>query len=113
MSEPQLEAFSMHGCREAMAAGLTHVGRYVAAIERAVAEEPDLTFDLARSLVEGTCRSILTDRGVAFEKRDDLPKLFRQVTQCLPLLPVTASSDAEARRNVERTLSGLFSTLDG
>jgi hypothetical protein len=105
--------FVMHGAREAMASGLAHIERHIIAIENAVTEEPGLAFDLARTLVESTCRAVLGERAIAYAEADDLPRLFKTATQHLPMLPSTASDAAEVRRSLQQTLTGLNTALQG
>ncbi len=105
--------FVMHGARAALSDGLGHVEEQVKGIERAVVENPGLAFDLARTLVESTCRTILAERKQSFTSGDDLPKLFKAVTTFLPLLPAAASGDGTARRSLTQTLNGLHTTLQG
>ena len=105
--------FTMHGAREAVANGMRHVEEQVNAIERAVDEQPSLVFDLARTIVESSCRTILTERNTSYNARDDLPALFRTVTKNLPLLPATASGEAKARSSLTQTLNGLHNALQG
>ena len=105
--------FTMHWARAAMAGGLLHIEGQVTAIEGAVIENPGLTFDLARTVVESTCKTILSERKVPFDPRDDLTRLFKSVTTHLPLLPVLASREAEARKSLLQTLNGLHTTLQG
>jgi Abortive infection C-terminus len=113
MAEAFAVPFAMHGARAAMALGLSHIEEQVKAIERAVVENPGLAFDLAKSLIESACRTILTERGAAFDPGDDLPRLFRTATQQLPFLPTAASGEAEARESLVRTLSGLNTAVQG
>src|SRR6185295_15871296 len=68
-------AFIMHGARDAIAAGLSHVEEQVKGIEQAVLENPALAFDLAKTLVESTCRAILGERKIGYSEDDDLPRL--------------------------------------
>src|SRR5258706_10225039 len=103
--------FVMHGARAALSEGLGHVEEQVKGIERAVFDNPRLAFDLARTLVESTCRTILKARKIDFEASDDLPKLFKAVTTYLPLLPAAANGDPTARNSLDRTISGLSTTL--
>src|SRR2546423_922793 len=103
----------MHGARAAMAGGLTHIEEQVKGIERAVIENPGLAFDLAKTVVESACRAILTDRKIVFDPDDDLPKLFKTVTTNLPMLPVAASNEADARKSLVQTLNGLHTALHG
>lgn len=107
------DPFVMHGARDAIAAGLAHIEEQVAAIERVVVENPALAFDLARTLVESACRTILTERKIAFSENDDLPKLFKTATYHMPFLPPTASGEAETRESLTRTLSGLSTAIQG
>jgi len=50
--------FIMHGAREILeySAGGVHIEQQVKALETALAESPNLAFDLSRSLVECVCR---------------------------------------------------------
>jgi hypothetical protein len=105
--------FVMHGSRAAMAAGLGHIEEQVVGIEQAVGDKPGLAFDLAKTLVESTCRSILRERGVAFDPSDDLPKLFKTTTNHLPFLPASASGEAAIRKSLRQTLGGLSAAVQG
>jgi len=103
----------MHGARDAMEGGLAHIEEHVKGIEQAVAQNPGLAFDLAKTLVESTCRTVLRERSVAYAETDDLPKLFKVVTQHVPFLPSTASEASEVRDSLKRTLSGLSTAIQG
>lgn len=105
--------FIMHGARAAIAGGMVHIEEQVRALELAVTDNTGLAFDLARTLVESTCRTILSERGIEFGSSDDLPKLFKAVRTCLPFLPPDASSESKARQSLEQTLNGLNTTLQG
>ncbi len=110
---PDEPVFLMHGARAAAAGGMPHLEEQVKAIELAVIENTGLAFDLAKTLIESACKTILTERGGAFEKNDDLPNLFKSTTQCLPFLPPEASSEAKARQSLGQTLGGLNTALQG
>ena len=113
MADPARESFVMHGARDAMAAGLTHIEEQVKGIEQAVVEKPGLVFDLAKTLVESTCRAVLGERSVAHAVTDDLPKLFKTATRTLPFLPAAASDAADARKSLTQTLAGLMTAVQG
>ncbi len=113
MAEALTPPFVMHGSRDAIAGGLTHVEQQVKTIEQAVSENPSLAFDLAKTLVESACRAVLGDRQVAYSEDDDLPKLFKTVSQHLPFLPPTASGEAEVRDSLKRMLGGLSTAVQG
>lgn len=105
--------FQMHGARSAIAAGLGHIERQVVALEAAVSDNAGLVFDLARTLVESVCRTVLHERGIEYQDTDDLPQLFRAVGGQLPMLPPEASTEAEARKSLLKTLGGLQTTIQG
>jgi hypothetical protein len=102
--------FTMHGARVAMAEGLLHIEEQIKGIERAVVENPGLAFDLAKTLIESACRTILSERRVTFDPADDLPRLFRIATNTLPFLPPSASAEAEVRKSLAQMLNGLLHT---
>lgn len=105
--------FVMHGARAAVAGGMLHIEEQVKALELAVDQNAGLAFDLAKMLVESTCKTIVTERGSLFDKDDDLPKLFKTVTHCVPFLPAALAADADARKSLQQTLNGLNTALQG
>lgn len=113
MARGSSELFVMHGARDAVAHGVEHIEEHIHALERAVAENPGLAFDLAKTLIESICRTVLGERSIAYERAEDLPKLFRKVSTCLPFLPATASDSVETRESLARTLKGLNSAIQG
>jgi len=113
MAEPPAVSFLMYGAREVIAAGLVHIEEQVKAIERAVVDNPGLAFDLAKTLVESTCRAVLTERAIAFSEKDDLPKLFKIATLNLPFLPPAANAAADVRQSLAQTLNGLHAAVQG
>ena len=113
MADALTAPFVMHGDRDAVAGGLTHVEQQVKSIEQAVAENPGLAFDLAKTLVESVCRAVLGERKITFSEDDDLPKLFKTASLHLPFLPPTASGEAGVRDSLKRTLGGLNTAIQG
>ncbi len=103
----------MHSARVAIAGGMVHIEEQVKALELAVAQNAGLAFDLAKTLVESTCKTIITERGNQYNKDDDLPELFKIVTRSIPFLPVALAAEADARRSLEQTLNGLKTALQG
>ena len=112
LEQPQ-SSFVMRGARDAISHGLQHIEAQVHAIEQAVTENPGLAFDLAKTLVESTCRTILTERKVLFASDHDLPKLFRTVRENLPVLPPQENQATTVRQSIIHTLNGLTTTIQG
>lgn len=113
MADTANSFFVMHGARTAVAGGMGHIEKQVYAIESAVADNPGLAFDLAKTLIESVCRRVLADRTIPFDQTDDLPKLFKAVTKALPFLPISASEEASTRKSLAQTLSGLTMAVQG
>lgn len=106
-------AFVMYSARAAIAGGLLHIEEQVKALEMSVIDNTGLTFDLAKTLVESACKTIITERGNTFANEDDLPRLFKAARQSVPFLPVAIATDIGARKSLEQTLSGLSTALQG
>ena len=105
--------FVMSGARAAVSSGLLHIDEQVKALEVAVVENTGLAFDLARTLIESACKTILTERGSTFDNDDNLPKLFRAATLTVPFLPIALAADSSARRSLQQTLNGLKTAVQG
>ena len=105
--------FAMHGARAAVAGGMTHIEEQVKALELAVVQNTGLAFDLAKTLIESACKTIITERGATYDKDDELPRLFKQATKSVPFLPPSMSTDAAARKSLLQTLSGLSTAVQG
>ena len=113
MLEDSQSPFVMRGARGAISQGLHHIEEQVNTIERAVTENPGLAFDLAKALVESTCRTILAERGISSAQRDELPRLFQKVRDNLPMLPTQESHESGVRESIGRTLGGLNTAVQG
>lgn len=109
----QQPAFVMYSARAAIAGGLLHIEEQVKALELAVFENTGLAFELAKTLVESACKTIITERGGTFEKDDDLAKVFKSASQCVPFLPPAMAAEGAARKSLQQTLSGLSTALQG
>jgi hypothetical protein len=105
--------FVMHGARAAVAGGMLHIEEQVKALERAVVENTGLAFDLAKTLVESACKTIITERGGTFDKDDDMSKLFKAASLAVPFLPPASASNGAARRSLQQTLRGLNAAMQG
>ena len=65
--------------------GLVHIEEQVGARASQWHENAGLAFDLAKTLVESVCRTVLNERAIAYSEDDDLPKLFKTISQSLAL----------------------------
>jgi hypothetical protein len=105
--------FVMAGAREVVGGSATHLLRQIAALESAVIDTPALAFDLAKSLVESVCKTILADRGQEVDHTLDTPKLFRDTLRHLQILPDSHAGDAPISDSLKKTMGGLQSIVAG
>jgi hypothetical protein len=113
MPEMPTSRFVMYGARTAIAGGLLHIQEHVDALERAVDENTGLAFDLAKTIIESTCRSILSDRRVDFAHGDDLPGLFKTARKTLSFLPSSVTDTPNVQKSLLQTLGGLSAAVQG
>jgi len=102
MADPSTAPFVMHGAREAIAGGLAHIEQHVKGIELAVVENPGLAFDLAKTLVESTCRAVLSERSIAFSEKQRPSQTIQDGDQHLAF-PAARSERGGRRPQESRT----------
>lgn len=105
--------FVMSGAREVVGGSATHLLRQIGALESAVLDNPALAFDLAKSLVESVCKTILADRGQEVDHSQDTPKLFREALRYLQLLPESHTGNADVLDSLKKTTGSLQSLVSG
>ncbi len=105
--------FVMHGAREALAAGAVHIEQQVVAIEQAVFNNPGLAFDLAKTLLESTCKAILAERKAACDNGWDLPKLLKETLGNLRLVPASLADAKDVSDSLRKTAGGLQTVIQG
>jgi len=88
------------------------IEQQIYAIENALASVPDFAFDLSKTLVESVCKTVLVDIGQPAESTWNAPKLLKETTSRLALLPPGHANPA-ARNSVKKTIGGLLQTIQG
>ena len=89
------------------------IDQQVRAIEDAIDRVPDFAFDLAKTLVESVCKTILEDIGRPADPNWDAPRIMKETTTFLSMLPPGHPNAAKARDSITKTLNGLHTTLQG
>ena len=78
------------------------------ALERR-SKDPDGAITSARTLLEDVCKHILDEEGIAYrDTKDDLPKLYRKVTEVLNLAP-----DQQTEKVFRQILGGCQAVVEG
>lgn len=107
--------FQMVGARAAVLEGpiADAIEQQIRAIESALENVPDFAFDLSKTLVESVCKTVLADIGQPAETNWDAPRLLKETTNRLALLPRNHPDPTKARDAVEKTIRGLLQTIQG
>ena len=107
--------FQMVGARAAILSGpiVESIDQQIQAIENALESVPDFAFDLSKTLVESVCKTVLADIGQPADPNWDGPKLLRETTKRLSLLPRNHPDPVRARDSVEKTIRGMLQTIQG
>lgn len=107
--------FKMVGTRAAVLDGpiAEAIEQQIHAIENALESVPDFAFDLSKTLVESVCKTVLADIGQPADPNWDAPKLLKETTNRLALLPRNHPNPAKARDSVGKTIRGLLQTIQG
>ena len=107
--------FQMVGARAAVLDGpiAEAIEQQIQAIENALSSVPDFVFDLSKALVESVCKTVLTDIGQPADPNWDAPRLLKETTNRLALLPRNHPDPAKARDSVAKTIRGLLQTIQG
>lgn len=66
-----------------------------------------MAFGLTKTLLDGACRAVARERSTAYHENGDASKLFGIASTHLLSPPRSGSGEAEARRSLAQTLTGL------
>lgn len=91
----------------------SYVAQQITRIEAAVTHDPSLAIGTAKELVETCCKTILTERQVAFTKSAEIPELVKLTAKSLELTPNDIPDKAKAAETIKRLLSNLGSITQG
>ena len=90
-----------------------YVAQQITRMDAAVVNDPGLAIGTAKELVETCCKTILTDRGVAFSKHADIPELVKLTSKELELTPDDIPEKVKASDTIKRLLSNLATITQG
>lgn len=107
--------FVMHGTREvlALAGPAIHLEQQVNAIENAVAAAPNLAADLARTIVETVCKTILNDRGKPDCEELGFKDLLKQTYSAVQLVPDTKVGSQQRQAALRQLAENLDAAIFG
>jgi len=114
MIDEDTPLFPMPGAREvAELSGGDYITKLVSTLERSVYSNPNLSFDLAKSLIESVCKTILNDRGHEFDRNINFPTLTRTTLEQLQIVPDEYAEAAAVKQCFDKTLDGFLKIFSG
>ena len=105
--------FQMLGAREACKGGWPHIEQQVLALEEAVDRNPGLAFDLAKTLLESACKTVLTGVKRQYDDRWELPRLLKETLEQLRLVPEEIAQEKGVSESLRKTAGGLQTVIQG
>lgn len=90
---------------DALSAGW--MAKAIERLERSIDADPELAIGTAKDLVESCCKTILTERGVAFARGVDLNDLTKLLVKEIQLVPEGISDEAKGADNIRLILRNL------
>ena len=105
--------FVMHGAREVLDAGAVHIEQQISALEEAVTANAGLVFDLAKTLIESSCKTVLSQRKFEYDGNWDLPRLLRETLGQLRLVPEGVDGEQDVSESLRKMAGGLQTTIQG
>ena len=105
----------MVGARAALLDGpnAEAIEQQIHAIESTLESVPDFAFDLSKTLVESVCKTVLADIGQPADPNWNAPRLLKETTNLLALLPRNHPDPAKSRESLKNTIRGLLQTIQG
>lgn len=90
-----------------------HISQQLTRMEGAADADPELAIGTAKEFVESICKTILDDRKVTFDKKDDLLALVKKTTKALQLAPDDIADTAKAADTIKKMLNSLGTIVQG
>jgi hypothetical protein len=90
-----------------------YVNSKITIMHDAVDKDSELAIGTAKELLETTCKSILKQKGVAFDKDWSLPVLVKNTYKLFDFKPKNAESPEKAERAILTILSGMNNIIQG
>lgn len=105
---PQLPAGSLANLKDPAA-----IEEQLERLAGAADADPALAVGSAKELVESTAKVVLTERGLSFADRADLPELVRAAQEALMLHPNQQAEGPDGTQAVKKILGGLITITSG
>jgi hypothetical protein len=86
-----------------------YIAQQVRRLQDAVEKDPELAIGTAKEFLETLCKTILSERGVAVSKNEDLPGLVRAAIRSVAVIPSGIANQAQSEKTITVLLNNLGS----
>jgi Abortive infection C-terminus len=83
------------------------IREHLSRLQRVSQSDPPLAIGTAKELIESTAKTVLQERGLKVDDRDDLPTLVKRAQEAVGLHPSTTKPGPDGTDAVKRILGGL------
>jgi hypothetical protein len=90
-----------------------HISQQITRMEGAIDVDPELAIGTAKEFVESVCKTILDERKVEHDRKDDLPDLVKKTTKALQLRADDIPDTGSAADTIKRMLNNLATIVQG
>ena len=80
-------------------------------IDRDLNDDPATAISSCKNLIESQCKIVLTDLGVEFSERDELPGLFAKVSSSLNINANAVEGDSRGSDALRKAMRALTTTV--
>ena len=116
LEAPDLDTLGLTACRELMDSHPESlvIRQQVEALEEAMPDKPGIAVSFCRTLIETTCKTILTERGKPFDNGWKADKLWLETKGALDLgQHRNGQTDRRLHNATEKIISGFNSVFEG
>lgn len=85
----------------------SYLSQQITRMESAIESDPDLAIGTAKELIETICKTIISQRKGVCPVNEKIPRLYRQVAECLKLTPEGISNENKAAQTIKSILGSL------
>jgi hypothetical protein len=90
-----------------------YISQQITRMQSSIESDPELAIGTAKELVETCCKTILSEKGIAYDSDADLPKLMRLTQEILNLLPENIDDAVKGVHAVKRVLGSFANMTQG
>ena len=87
--------------------------RQIERMRSSVDSDPGLAIGTAKELIETTCKTILSERGIPMNPSWDVPRLVKEARKALTLLPTDVDESSKGAASIKRLLNNLGTVANG